>query len=73
MFRKKEIGVLGWMILIVLLNIPIINVIFVIWALISDSVNKTLKNFFTAYMIFWILSFFGIFSVTFENFQGLFG
>jgi hypothetical protein len=73
MFKRKEIGVLGWIILILILNIPILNVIFVIWALLSSRVNKTLKNFFTAYLIFWLLSFFGIFSVTFENLQGLFG
>ncbi|AIO18597.1 hypothetical protein KQ51_00717 [Candidatus Izimaplasma bacterium HR1] len=73
MFKGRDIGVLGWVFLILILNIPILNVIFVIWALFSHRVNKTLKNFFTAYIIFWLLSFFGVFSVTFENFSGLFG
>ena len=73
MFSRKDISILGWIILLLILNFPILNVIFVIWALLSKRVNKTLQNFFAAYLIFWILAFFGIFSVTFENLQGLFG
>lgn len=72
MFRRKEVSVLGWMILILILNVPILNVVFVIWAFLSSRVNKTLKNFFVAYIVFWFLAFFGIFTVTFENMQGLF-
>jgi len=73
MFSRKEVSVLGWMILLLILNVPILNVIFVIWAFLSSRVNKTLKNFFVAYLVFWLLAFFGIFTVTFENMQGLFG
>lgn len=73
MFSRKEVGVLGWVLLLIILNVPVLNVIFVVWALLSSRVNKTLKNFFVAYLVFWLLSFFGIFSVTFDNVQGLFG
>jgi hypothetical protein len=72
MFKRKEISVLGWMILILILQIPILNVIFVIWVILSNRANRTVKNFFFAYLVFWALSFFGIFSVTFESLQGIF-
>ena len=73
MFSRKEVGVLGWLILLLILNVPILNVVFVVWALLSNKVNKTLKNFFTLYIFLWALQFFGIFSVTFSSLQGLFG
>ena len=73
MFKGKEISVLGWIILILVLSVPIVNVIFVVWAILSHRVNRTVKNFFFAFLVFWALSFFGFFSVTFESLQGLFG
>jgi len=72
MFKRKEISVLGWVILILILSVPVLNVVFVIWAILSNRVNKSVKNFFFAYLVFWALSFFGIFSVTFDSLQGLF-
>lgn len=73
MFKKQDIGVLAWMVLIIVLSIPIVNFLFVLWALISSKANRTVKNFFVAYFVFWFLAFFGIFDGTFEAFQGLFG
>lgn len=73
MFKKNDISVLAWMILILILSVPVLNVIFVIWAIISDSVNKTVKHFFGAYLIFWLLALIGIFNGPFEAMQGLFG
>lgn len=73
MFKKQEVSVVGWILLLVILNVPVLNIIFVVWAFLSNKVNRTLKNFFSAYLVFWLLSFFGIFSVTFDNFQSLFG
>jgi hypothetical protein len=73
MFKKQDIGVLAWMILIIILSIPVINFIFVLWALLSSKVNRTVKNFFVAYLVFWFLAIFGIFDGTFEAFRGLFG
>ncbi len=73
MFKGKEISVLGWIILILILSVPILNVIFVIWALVSHKANKTVKNFFVAFLIFWALAFFGISNGSFDALQGLFG
>ncbi len=72
MFKRKEISVLGWVVLILILSVPILNVIFIIWVIISNKANRTVKNFFVAYFVFWALSFFGVFSVTFESLQGIF-
>lgn len=73
MFRSDRLSVLAWMVLLVLLTIPIVNVIFVIWILIRRRASQTVKNFFWAYAIFYILAWFGLFGGVFENLQGLFG
>lgn len=74
MFKSKDIGVIAWMILILILSVPILNVIFVVWTLLSSRVNKTVKNFFVAYLVFWVLAAaFGFFDGTFATLQGLFG
>lgn len=73
MYKRDDISVLAWIILILILSVPVLNVIFVIWALLSDKANKSVKNFFAAYLVFWFLALFGIFDGPFDALQGLFG
>ena len=73
MYKKDDISVFAWIVLILILSVPVLNVIFVIWALVSDKANKTVKHFFAAYLVFWFLALFGIFDGTFAAFQGVFG
>jgi hypothetical protein len=72
-FRSDKISILGWMVLLVLLTIPVVNVIFVIWILIRRRASQTVKNFFIAYGVFYLLAWLGLFNGVFENLQGLFG
>lgn len=73
MFRKRDMGVLGWLFFFILLTIPVLNVIFIIWILFSSRVNRSLKNVFVAFFIITLLHFVGILSGTFESLVGLFG
>lgn len=74
MFKRKDISVLAWMILILILSVPVLNVIFVVWVLLSSKANRSVKNFVVAGLMFWILAAaFGLFSETFAIISGLFG
>ena len=74
MFKQKNISVLAWMILILILSVPILNVVFVILTLLSSKANKSVKNFLIAGLVFAILfQWFGWFSGTFDVITGLFG
>ncbi len=73
MFKSNKISVVGWMVLLVLCSIPVVNVIFVVWILIRRKASSTVKNFFIAYGVFYVLAFFGMFNGVFGNVQGIFG
>lgn len=73
MFRKDRLSVLAWMVLLFILTVPILNVIFVVWILIRRRASHTVKNFFLAYGVFYLLAIFGMFNGVFSNMQGLFG
>lgn len=73
MFRNNKVSVLEWIILIIILNIPILNVIFAVVLTLRGRTSVTIKNFFVAYLVMWFFAVFGIFSGAFGNFQGLFG
>lgn len=54
--REKVYGVGGWLITMILLCIPIVNIILAfVWAF-SGSVNKNKKNFAIAWLIMMIIS-----------------
>ena len=73
MFKRKDISVLAWMILILILSVPILNVVFVVWVLLSSRANRSVKNFVIAGLMFWFLAaVFGFFSGTFEVITSLF-
>lgn len=74
MFRRDKLSVLAWIALIVILSIPIVNIIFAVWMFIRRGTSDTVKNFFVAYLILYILAaWLGIFNGAFSNLQGLFG
>lgn len=74
MFRKDKLSVLAWIVLIIILSIPVVNVIFAVLMFIRRGTSDTVKNFFVAYLILYILAvWMGIFSGAFANLQGLFG
>ena len=73
MFRKDKLSVLSWLVLIIILSIPVVNVIFVLVMLLGPGASSTVKNFFIAYLILWALAFFGMFNGAFDNVSGLFG
>ena len=72
MFRSSKVTVLEWIILLVICSVPILNIIFVVFMFIRGKASPTIKNFFVAYLILWVLAFFGMFTGVFSNFQGLF-
>lgn len=53
MFKKNKLNVLEWLILIILLSIPIVNIIFIIWGILNNKFSQNLKNFGIAYVI-WV-------------------
>ncbi len=73
MFRRDKLSVLAWIVLIIILSIPILNIVFAVYMFIGGRSSDTVKNFFIAYLILYFLAFFGMFNGAFENMQGLFG
>ena len=73
MFRKDRLSVFGWLVLIVVLSIPVVNIIFAVVMFIRKGTSDTVKNFFIAYLVLYFLAFFGMFDGAFANMRGLFG
>jgi hypothetical protein len=73
MFRKDKLSVLSWLVLIVILSIPVVNIIFAVLMFIRRGTSDTVKNFFIAYLVLYFLAFFGMFNGAFDNMQNLFG
>ncbi|QMS84657.1 hypothetical protein [Candidatus Xianfuyuplasma coldseepsis] len=73
MFKKDKLSVLAWIVLIIALSIPVFNIIFAVYLFIRRRTSETVKNFFVAYLILWVLAWIGLFAGAFENMQGLFG
>lgn len=73
MFRKDRLSVIAWMVLIIILSIPVVNIIFAVVMFLRGKTSHTVKNFFIAYLIFYCFAVFGMFNGSFENMQGLFG
>ncbi len=53
MFKRKELGVLPWMLLIAILSVPILNLIFLIWGFVTNRFSKSVQNFIIAFMIMY--------------------
>jgi len=73
MFRKNKLSVLAWIVLIIILSIPIVNVIFAVYMFIGGRTSDTVKNFFIAYLLLYFLAMIGMFNGAFDNMSGLFG
>jgi len=73
MFRRDKLSVFAWIVLIIILSIPIVNIIFAVIMFIRSGTSDTVKNFFIAYLLLYALAFFGMFNGAFSNMQGLFG
>jgi len=73
MFRKDKLSVLDWIILIIILSIPVLNIVFAVLMFIRRGTSDTVKNFFIAYLLLYALAFLGMFNGAFSNMQGLFG
>lgn len=56
MFRRDRLTVLAWIVLIIILSIPIVNVIFAVFMFIRRGTSATVKNFFIAYLILYVLA-----------------
>lgn len=72
MFRTDRLSVLEWILLLVILSVPILNVVFAVWMFFRGKASETVKNFFIAYLILYLLAFLGVLGGVFENMQGLF-
>lgn len=55
MFKKNKLSIFEWFLLILIVNIPIVNVIFIVWGVLTNKFSQNLKNFAVAYVIFYIL------------------
>lgn len=55
MFKKNKLSIFEWLILIILISIPIVNIIFVVWGILNNKFSENLKNFGIAYLIFYLL------------------
>ncbi|PAT02009.1 hypothetical protein CI105_03880 [Candidatus Izimaplasma bacterium ZiA1] len=63
MFRSNRVSTLEWMILIVLMAIPVVNIIAWVILFFGVRTSGTIRNFLMAILVFIILSFiFGIFT-----------
>jgi hypothetical protein len=74
MFRRDKLTVLAWIVLIIILSIPVVNVIFAVIMFIRRKTSATVKNFFIAYLILYILAaWFGFFNISslFATISGL--
>lgn len=64
MFTNKDVSVGEWIILWFILAIPVLNVVFIIYALLSPNFNQSLKNlvlatiFVGAFILMFYLFFF---------------
>lgn len=72
MFRNDKLSVLEWILLLVILTVPILNVVFAVWMFIRGKASETVKNFFVAYLILYLFAWLGILGGVFDNMQGLF-
>ena len=72
MFKKDRLSVLEWIVLLIILAIPILNVVFAVWMFFRGKASETVKNFFIAYLVLYLLAFIGVLGGVFENLQGLF-
>lgn len=72
MFKRDRLTVLEWIVLLIILTIPILNVIFAIWMFFRGKASETVKNFFIAYLLLYLLAWIGVLGGVFENMQGLF-
>ena len=72
MFKKDKLSVIEWIVLLIILSVPILNVIFAVWMFLRGRASETVKNFFIAYLVLYVLAFLGMFGGVFDNIQGLF-
>ena len=73
MFSKDRLSVLAWIVLIIILSIPVLNIIFAVIMFLRPRTSATVKNFFIAFLVLYGLAFLGIANGAFSNMQGLFG
>ena len=73
MFKRNEISTFAWIVLLVVLSIPILNVIVGVILYLDRKTNRTVKNFFNAFIVLWLLAMIGLFNGVFDNLLGLFG
>lgn len=73
MFTSDRVSVLGWVILLLIMSVPILNVIFVIWMFLRRKSSKTIKNFLVTFLVFYLLAFFGMQTGIFGGLSQLWG
>mgnify|MGYP000903852237 CR=1 FL=1 len=72
MFKSDRLSVAEWIVLLIILAIPILNVIFAIYMFIQRKASETVRNFFIAYLVLYFLAWLGILGGVFNNLSGLF-
>ena len=72
MFRSDRLSSLEWIILLIILTVPVLNVIFAVWMFFRGKASETVKNFFIAYLLLYLLAYLGVLTGVFENVRGLF-
>jgi len=55
MLSKKNLSVIDWLIIYVLLIIPFVNVVFILYALLSSKTNATFRNMIIAYILIAVI------------------
>ncbi len=63
MFKKNKLGIIEWLVLIIIMSIPIVNIVFLIWGLVKNKFSENLKNFVIAYFIVFLLLGGGLFQL----------
>jgi hypothetical protein len=72
MFKTNRLSVVEWIVLLIILSIPILNVIFAIYMFVKKKASETVKNFFIAYLVLYFLAWLGLLGGVFNNLSGLF-
>ncbi|PAT02008.1 hypothetical protein CI105_03875 [Candidatus Izimaplasma bacterium ZiA1] len=70
MLSKKNLSVIDWLVIYVLLIIPFVNVVFILYALLSSKTNATFKNMIIAYILIAVIGivlWFGVFAAAFAS------
>lgn len=56
MYRSNKLGLIEWIVLLVILAIPIVNIIVGVWLYIRKGTSSTVRNFILALAIIFVVT-----------------